>query len=158
VLFRKICTSALLITFLAACGGGNQSSSSSAASPGAAGSPGAMSTAGAMNAASPGGNAMQGGGMQGGGMQGIASRPQAPIPASLNCGAVQPVWVNPRSRTFFESSAPFYGRTRNGSYMCPSAAVAAGYHAASGRRRHKRGGKGGSMQASPGTAPSPAST
>jgi hypothetical protein len=145
VLFRKISTSALLITFLAACGGGggNQNSSSAA-------SPGAMATAGAMNAASPGGNAMQGG-MQGGGMQGIASRPQAAIPASLNCGAVQPVWTNPRSRTFFESSSPFFGRTKNGSYMCPSAAVAAGYHKASGKRRHRRGG----ME---GAAPSPAST
>jgi hypothetical protein len=110
-----------------------------------------MATAGAMNAASPGENSMQGG-MQGGGMRGIASRPQAPIPASLNCGAVQPVWTNPRTHTFFESTAPFYGRTKNGSYMCPSAAVAAGYTKASGKRRHRRGG---SMQ---GAAPSPAST
>jgi hypothetical protein len=147
VLFRKSCTCALLITFLAACGGGggNQNSNSSAASPGA------MATAGAMNAASPGatGNAMQGA-MQGR-MQAIASRPQAPIPANLNCGAVQPVWTNPRSHTYFESTAPFFGRTKNGSYMCPAAAVAAGYRPASSKRRHRHGG----ME---GAAPSPAST
>ena len=88
--------------------------------------------------------------MSGGNMQAIESRPQAPIPASLNCGAVQPVWTNPRSHTYFEPTAPIYGRTKNGSYMCPSAAVAAGYHKASGKRRHG----GGMMEAQP----SPAST
>ncbi len=147
MLFRKSWTCALLITFLAACGGGGNNQSS--ATSGAEASPGAMMTAGAMNAASPGagGNAMQGGGMQG-----IESRPQAPIPASLDCGAVKPVWTNPRSHTYFESTSPMFGRTKNGSYMCPSAAVAAGFHRASGRR-HRRGG--GSME---GSQPSPAST
>jgi hypothetical protein len=148
VLFRKIFAGALLVTILAACGGGgnNQNSSSSTeASPGAAASPGEMATAGAMNAASP------GGAMQGGNMQSIESRPQAPIPASLNCGADQPVWTNPRRHTYFEASAPFYGRTKSGTYMCPKDAIAAGYHLASGKRGHG----GGSME---GAAPSPAST
>ncbi len=137
MLFRKTLPCALLITLLAACSGGNQNSSASS-EPSA--SAGAMATAGAMNAASPGGN-----------MQAIESRPQAAIPASLNCGAVQPVWTNPRSHTYFEPTAPFYGRTKNGSYMCPSAALAAGYHKASGRHHH-----GGGMEGA--GAPSPAST
>lgn len=137
---------------LAACGGGsnNQSSSSGTeATASAEGSPGAMMTGGAMNAASPG---AQAGNMQGGNMQAIESRPQAPVPASLNCGADQPVWTNPRSHAYFEASAPFYGRTKNGTYMCPKDAIAAGYHKASGHRRH---GGGGSME---GAQPSPAST
>jgi hypothetical protein len=149
VLFHRIFAGALLVTILAACGGGgnNQNSSSGTeASPGSAASPGAMMTAGAMNAASPG--AM--GNMQGGNMQSIESRPQAPIPASLNCGPDQPVWTNPRSHAYFEASAPFYGRTKNGTYMCPKDAIAAGYHKASGRHHH-----GGSME---GAQPSPAST
>lgn len=142
MLFRKTLPCALLITLLAACGGGggNQSSSASAA---ASASAGPMTTSGAMNAASP-------GAMQGGNMQAIESRPQAPVPSSLKCGAVQPVWTNPRSHTYFEPSAPFYGRTKSGSYMCPSAAVAAGYHKSSGKRHHG----GGMMEAQP----SPAST
>ncbi len=143
MLFRKTLPCALLLTLLAACGsgGGNQNSSASAE---ASASAGPMMTSGAMNAASP-------GAMQGGNMQAIESRPQAPIPSSLNCGAVQPVWTNPRSHTYFEPTAPVYGRTKSGSYMCPSAAVAAGYHKASGKRHH---GGGGMMYGQP----SPAST
>jgi hypothetical protein len=146
VLFRKVFPVALLVTILAACGGGgnNNQSGGTEATASAVASPGAMMTAGAMNAASP-------GAMQGGNMQSIESRPQAPIPASLNCGNGQPVWTNPRSHTFFESTAPFYGRTKNGTYMCQADALAAGYHKASGKRRHH----GGSME---GAQPSPAST
>ncbi|MGB6986851.1 MAG: hypothetical protein WBD74_12825 [Candidatus Aquilonibacter sp.] len=141
MLFRKILPCALLITLLAACGGGggNQNSSASAE---ASASAGPMTTSGAMNAASPGASG-------GGNMQAIESRPQAAIPSSLNCGTDQPVWTNPRSHAYFEPSAPFYGRTKNGSYMCPKDAMAAGYHKASGKRHG-----GGMMEAQP----SPAST
>ncbi|HTC29579.1 MAG TPA: hypothetical protein VK702_02565 [Candidatus Acidoferrum sp.] len=134
MLFRRTLPCALLITLLAACGGGSSNQNSSASTE-------PSSSAGAMSAASP-------GTMQGGNMQAIESRPQAPVPSSLNCGAVQPVWTNPRSHTYFESTAPFYGRTKNGSYMCPSAAVAAGYHKASGRRHHG----GGAMEGQPAPA------
>jgi hypothetical protein len=142
VLFRKILSGALLITMLAACSGGNQSSSEASASAEASGSPGAMMTAGAMNAASP-------GAMQGNNMQAIESRPQAPVPTTLHCGTDQPVWTNPRSHAYFEPTAPFYGRTKSGTYMCPKDAIAAGYHMASGRHH------GGGMM---GGQPSPAST
>lgn len=125
--FRKTLPCVLLITLLAACGGGSSNQNSSASTEPSS-SAGAMSASGAMIA---------------------ASRPQAPIPSSLKCGAVQPVWTNPRSHTYFESTAPFYGRTKSGSYMCASAAVAAGYHKASGRHHH-----GGGMEG----APSPASS
>ncbi|GAC1657174.1 MAG: hypothetical protein NVS9B12_09140 [Vulcanimicrobiaceae bacterium] len=54
----------------------------------------------------------------------------APVPAGLNCGATRPVWVNMHTRAYHEPGDPYYGRTKNGQYMCPSAAAAAGYHAA----------------------------
>jgi hypothetical protein len=54
----------------------------------------------------------------------------APVPASVNCGAVQPVWVNTKSHTYHEPNDPYYGKTKHGMYMCPSAAKKAGYHKA----------------------------
>jgi hypothetical protein len=53
-----------------------------------------------------------------------------PIPAGLNCGATKPVWVNLHTKAYHEPDSPYYGRTKSGQYMCPSAATAAGYHAA----------------------------
>jgi len=43
-----------------------------------------------------------------------------------NCGAVQPVWVNTKTHVYHEPGDPYYGRTSNGKYMCPSAAKAEG--------------------------------
>jgi hypothetical protein len=54
----------------------------------------------------------------------------APIPASVNCGAVKPVWVNTRRHVYHVSTDPRYGRTKTGVYMCPSAAKAEGDHLA----------------------------
>ncbi len=130
---------ALLITALAACGGGGGSQSSSSAEPSSSAAAMSVVSPGAMSAASP--------GSMGGGVA-------APVPSGLNCGAVQPVWVNQRSHTYHEPADPLYGRTKHGSYMCPSAAVAAGYHKASGKYRHHRA-MGGAME---GAEPSPAST
>jgi hypothetical protein len=48
----------------------------------------------------------------------------------MNCGAVKPVWVNTKSGTYHEPGDPYYGHTKQGKYMCPSAAHSAGYHAA----------------------------
>ena len=62
-----------------------------------------------------------------------------------NCGATQAVWVNTRTKVYHEPGDPAYGHTTHGEYMCPSAAVAKGYHAAGGamraghHRHHKRG-------------------
>lgn len=57
---------------------------------------------------------------------GMAAGTQAAVPADLNCGAVQPVWVNTRTHVYHEPTDPYYGKTRSGKYMCPSAATAEG--------------------------------
>lgn len=46
--------------------------------------------------------------------------------AKPNCGAVQAVWVNTKTHVYHEPGDPYYGRTGNGKYMCPSAAKAEG--------------------------------
>lgn len=43
-----------------------------------------------------------------------------------NCGAVEAVWVNTKTHVYHEPGDPYYGRTSNGKYMCPSAAKAEG--------------------------------
>jgi hypothetical protein len=135
VSLRNQLVGALLVVALAACGGGSNNQSSSSADTSA--SAGAVNSPGSMSAAYPGG---------------MSTQAQATIPPGLNCGAVQPVWANQRSHSYHEPSDPLYGRTRHGQYMCPSAAVAAGYHKASGKYRHH----GGAMEGA--GAPSPAST
>ncbi len=65
--------------------------------------------------------------------------------AAPNCGAVKPVWVNMKSKAYHESGDPYYGKTRNGKYMCPSAAQAAGYHAAGMHNGENGSMNGGSM-------------
>ncbi len=56
----------------------------------------------------------------------------AAIPAGVHCGAVKPVWVNTRTGVYHEPGDPYYGRTKAGQYMCPSAAAKAGYHVSGG--------------------------
>lgn len=55
----------------------------------------------------------------------------APIPAGLDCKG-QIVWVNLSTRVYHEQGDPWYGRTKNGEYMCMAAANAHGYHLAGG--------------------------
>lgn len=62
----------------------------------------------------------------------------AAVPTDVKCGAVKPVWVNIRSKAYHEPDDPYYGRTKNGKYMCPSEAAAQGYHAAGTRTHHKK--------------------
>jgi len=59
----------------------------------------------------------------------------APVPGSLNCGATKPVWVNLHTKAYHKPGDPYYGRTKNGQYMCASAATAQGFHAAGERHR-----------------------
>jgi len=72
---------------------------------------------------------------------GTAMRSQA-APPNINCGAVQPVWVNTRTHVYHMPGDRAYGRTRSGKYLCPSAARAEGDHPAGGgtmsTRHHKR--------------------
>jgi hypothetical protein len=66
-----------------------------------------------------------------------------------NCGAVQAVWVNLNTKVYHEPGDPVYGHTKRGEYLCPSQAVAQGFHragggmsnggdASGGKRRHHR--------------------
>lgn len=128
----------LAAALIAGCGGGKSSSTSSAAS--APVSP-AAAVVGSLGA-SAGGMAPQAG-----------ARPQAPVPATLHCGAQPPVWTNPRSHAYHVSSDPVYGRTKRGTYMCLRDAVNAGYHAAGAMRHHRKSSANGAM-AQP--SPSPA--
>jgi hypothetical protein len=56
-----------------------------------------------------------------------------------NCGAVQPVWVNLKTKVYHEPGDPAYGNTKHGEYLCPSQATAQGFRAAGGatHRHHK---------------------
>ncbi len=80
----------------------------------------------------------------------------APVPAKLNCGAVQPVWANMRTHVYHTASDPLYGRTRHGQYMCPQQAASAGYHAAgAGSAGMHHGRKGHHGSATPGAMAQP---
>jgi len=51
---------------------------------------------------------------------------QAPIPANLACVGSGPVWVNARLKVYHLPGDVYYGRTRNGVYMCEKDAISAG--------------------------------
>jgi len=46
--------------------------------------------------------------------------------ADMNCGGVKPVWVNTRTHVYHEPSDPYYGKTKQGKYLCPNQAAAEG--------------------------------
>lgn len=81
----------------------------------------------ANSAATAAGQAMNGAGQA---MNGAAGQ-AAPIPANLDCKS-QVVWVNLNTHVYHEQGDPWYGRTKNGQYMCMAAANARGYHLAGG--------------------------
>jgi hypothetical protein len=140
VYFRNAVAATLLTIALAACGGGHSSDSSTQAS--------------AAPAASAAGGAM------GGGMGGESPAPAA-SPAAMassgaagsdatkpDCGAVQPVWVNTKTHVYHKPNDPYYGKTKEGKYMCPKDAKAEGDHPAGGAgsmgKHHHKGGGGSS--------------
>lgn len=118
---------ALALTGLTACGGGKSSNAN---------------TSGGTTSNTSGGNTTSANG----------SAANATIP---NCGAVQAVWVNLNTKVYHEPGDQYYGKTKNGEYLCPSAAKAQGFHPAggatmmnSGSNSHHRK-RGGSSDSSP---------
>lgn len=69
----------------------------------------------------------------------------AKIPPGLKCAKADIVWVNMHTKAFHDPGDPYYGKTKNGEYMCRAAAVAAGDHPAGSRHTHMK-----KMPASPG--------
>jgi len=59
-----------------------------------------------------------------------------PVPKDLGCSGNDVVWVNLKTKAYHETGDPYYGRTKNGQYMCKAAAVAAGYHMAGATHTH----------------------
>jgi hypothetical protein len=54
-----------------------------------------------------------------------------------DCGSVQPVWVNLKTKVYHEPGDPSYGKTKHGEYLCPAQANEQGFRAAGGgRERH----------------------
>lgn len=143
----KTILAVVLVAGLAACGGGKNASQNAANTGNAMKNP-ASSAGGAMqNAAAGARGAMQNGASNA--MGGVA----AAVPASVNCGAVQPVWVNTVSHVYHTSTDKFYGRTKHGVYMCPSAAAAEGDRPAGGAMgKHHHKSSGGAMQGSDGSS------
>jgi uncharacterized protein involved in copper resistance len=121
-----------LVATLAGCGGGKSSDASATTAPSAAASTDSMAGMNMSGSNMSGSNmsgSMKGKHRSSGSMSGMASA-QSSVPPSLNCGAVQPVWVNLKTKVYHEPSDPFYGKTKSGEYLCPSQAKAQGFHAA----------------------------
>lgn len=57
------------------------------------------------------------------------------------------VWVNTESNVYHAVGTPYFGRTKHGKYLCTSAAVQSGAHAAKNEK------SGGAAPATPSTAP-----
>ncbi len=109
---------ALMLITVAGCSGNKAGNAANAAASAAAG---AVNAAG--SAASNAGNTMSS----------AASGMNVP-----NCGAVKAVWVNLNTKVYHEPGDPAYGKTKHGEYLCPSQAVAQGFHkAGSGKHHHK---------------------
>ncbi|MFN2527128.1 MAG: hypothetical protein ABR584_00225 [Candidatus Baltobacteraceae bacterium] len=122
---RTVAATALLAMTLAGCGGGKSTNTTNTTNA-------PMSEGQRESQALPLGNA-------------------APVPAGLNCGAVQPVWVNMHTKAWHEPGDPYYGKTKNGRYMCPNAAAAAGFHAAGSKHGSMHGASNGAYGETTGT-------
>ena len=59
----------------------------------------------------------------------------AVIPAGLKCSKEDIVWANMHTKAYHDPGDPYYGKTRNGMYMCRDTADSQGYHPAG--QRHK---------------------
>ena len=117
---RTLICAGIAAAVLAACGGGSSSSNSAATDNT---SNGAMATASAPAAATSEAPAAAGSEAPGA-MPAAGTKP--------DCGAVQPVWVNLKTKVYHEPSDPMYGKTKKGEYLCPADAKKQGFHPAGG--------------------------
>jgi len=62
----------------------------------------------------------------------------ARVPSGLKCGKEDIVWANMHTKAFHDPGDPYYGKTKNGVYMCRDTALTNGYHPAG--QRHKNTG------------------
>ncbi|HEY7981879.1 MAG TPA: hypothetical protein VID19_10390 [Candidatus Eremiobacteraceae bacterium] len=116
-ILAAVCSAAVV----AGCGGGGSSGSSSAtATPGAAAAMPAATTEAQRERGS------------------LPLAQAAPVPQGLQCSGDVMVWVNLKSKAYHDSTDPFFGRTKNGKYMCKTDAVNAGYHAAGAAHAHNK--------------------
>jgi hypothetical protein len=117
----------ITLSTLVACSGNKAGNAANNAAQTAASAAGAAGNA-VQGAAGAMGSAAQGAaGAMGNAAQGAAADMTKP-----NCGAVQPVWVNLKTKVYHEPGDPMYGTTKHGKFLCPSAAKAQGFHPAGG--------------------------
>jgi hypothetical protein len=60
----------------------------------------------------------------------------ARVPSGLKCASVDIVWANMHTKAYHDLGDPYYGKTRNGVYMCRDTANAQGFHPAGQRHSH----------------------
>jgi hypothetical protein len=118
---------ALSLIALAGCNGNKASNAANTA---------ASAAAGAMNAA---GNAAGGAASNAANTASNAATSAMSGGKIPDCGAVKAVWVNLNTKVYHEPGDPAYGKTKHGEYLCPSQAVAQGFHKAGGGKHHKAG-------------------
>jgi hypothetical protein len=61
---------------------------------------------------------------------GAATQYKSEAEAKSGCGTDPVVWANPSSHVLHKAGTRYYGRTKQGAYMCEGAATNAGYHMA----------------------------
>jgi hypothetical protein len=78
----------------------------------------------------------------------------AKVPSGLKCASADVVWANMHTKAFHDPGDPYYGKTKNGAYMCRATAEAQGYHMAGARHTHMGTNRMNQMNASPAPATS----